>query len=402
LIEAIKCGAAAVEKLAVAPNIAALSLPCLVPGTAGHSMKLQGGSNRSVCGALAVVYFAASALAVPLQYERIYPVGAGPSPRFNYGMVTLNSMEGMVLIYGGEGDSGILADAWKYDAPANAWSSLDFSARQHTTLVPANLSAGTVMCATNRLNFATPGARAGHSMTALGPRALVCGGYTAATGLQQYTMAGEPCPADAACRLDCWWLTALPVPRWDALQSVGEGGDNGPARRWGFGMASFEQGADGSMFAFIHGGMDSSGELLADCWFIGVPQTIFGFAPNDEFVWRSCSPAASVSLTPEARYGHTVVFHAESASLFISHGFAFNGQVCVYIYTCIHIYMYTYIHIYKHTYIHTYIRARTHTHTHTHTYIHTHTHIHTYRGSMLATTRGSFAAGEAHQCGKNC
>jgi len=163
------------------------------------------GTRQHAHAALWLCVFFASAAAVPLQYEEIRPAGPGPKPRHSHSFVTLNSMEGMPILFGGADESGTLGDVWQYDAPANAWQELSFPARDYKSLIPTNISADmlTYMCKIERLNSAEPGKRAGHNIAALGACALMCGGYSAASATS-YSLAGAPC--SSGCLLDCWWL----------------------------------------------------------------------------------------------------------------------------------------------------------------------------------------------------
>jgi hypothetical protein len=53
--------------------------------------------------------------------------------------------------------------------------------------------------------------RAEHEMASCGASALMCGGYT-----RNSTSGGTAFIEDSTGSIECWWLTPLPVPRWDA------------------------------------------------------------------------------------------------------------------------------------------------------------------------------------------
>jgi hypothetical protein len=177
-------------------------------------------------------------------------------------------------------------------------------------------------------NTAEPLPRGGHAMESAGVTALMCGGLGD----------GGVKLEDSDGSIDCWWLTPVPLARWDKLEL--EPGSAKPPARSGHSMG---YDVDRNIISMI-GGQDKNNHLLKvmptlsssllpfhpfvfapfprlkyslgnsrpnnqqpqDCWFIKVG----GESSNtstpwlNKAKWESCMPEDTTAPAPPARYGH--------------------------------------------------------------------------------------------------
>ena len=239
---------------------------------------------------------------IPLQWEKIDPIGSSPAARYGHCAVSFNSSQGMIYLFGGFSglspfycDSGCqyYNDVWVFDTPAQGWEQIDFS----TSSKP---------CSTNTPSIPSPSpsARAEHAMAGCGYSALMCGGF-GPNGLLQ----------DNNSLIECWWLTPVPAPRWD-LATVAPAAASGPAPRYGHTLVFDPD----NQAILLFGGQ--SNILYDDCWFIDLSQPFNLSEPlfTSSLQWSQCAITGPVSPSP--RYGHgAAVFRG---ALYILGGFVYD------------------------------------------------------------------------------
>eukprot|EP00961_Rhodomonas_salina_P186414 2516739-Rhodomonas_salina.1 len=98
------------------------------------------------------------AAASPLQWERMMPLGEGPSPRHGHASASLDSAQSVYLVFGGDiGYGQVSSEVWAFDLYSRRWEQLNFQDR--------TLFCGEVVISTADM----PSARAGHAMARQAP-----------------------------------------------------------------------------------------------------------------------------------------------------------------------------------------------------------------------------------------
>jgi hypothetical protein len=168
------------------------------------------------------------------------------------------------------------------------------------------------------INSVIPTPRAGHAMASIGPSALMCGGHKASAD-------GTIALSGNRSKIECFWFTPLPEPRWDPVQL--KEGTISPSPRTHASMVfdGDESLRNGTSFfsAILFGGQDASGERYGDCWFMEVTSQLERTVLSETFEWQSCSVSPGMP-SPSARFGHGSV--AFRHTLYVLGGFASDGS----------------------------------------------------------------------------
>ena len=252
---------------------------------------------------------------IPLQWQQINPIGNSPAARYSHSAVTFDSPQGMIYLFGGfsglsplDCSSGcqFYDDTWMFDTPAQGWELI-------------NLSVSSKLCTTNEPNrpSVSPSARAEHVMASCGYSALMCGGYNQTDFMQ-----------DRNGLIDCWWLSPVPVPRWDRAEILSSG-SAGPIPRSSHSL-TFD--SDNKVIILFGGESPGPPYLLSDCWIVDVSDALNGSIPlfYASYTWKLCSNNGKSS--PGQRFGHgAAIFRG---AFYILGGWVYDGlggltaQVC--------------------------------------------------------------------------
>jgi hypothetical protein len=138
----------------------------------------------------------------------------------------------------------------------------------------------------------------------------MCGGYTSNS-----TSGGIALLSDStAASIDCWWLTPIPVPRWDAAMFSQPG--PAPSPRFGHTLTF-----DPTNYAILlFGGRDASFTILGDCWMIHKPASLTRLY-RATLQWVPCGGA--FASAPSPRFGHgAAVFRG---ALYVVGGYVSDG-----------------------------------------------------------------------------
>lgn len=183
----------------------------------------------------------------PLGNPRWWELGAGPSARF--GMSAARAAEtGEFILFGGAGTGGVRSDTWAWNPFLHTWTDVTD---------PASLIEGRI----DAMMTNVPG---------LVARSVVLlGGHTNAS-------------PDRIFGCDSVWVFDAASREW--LLELTNGPT--PSPRYGAVLTPIEPGSD---VLFLHGGIDASGQVLAECWSLD----------TSTYTWAQCSISS-----PPARAFH--------------------------------------------------------------------------------------------------